>query len=208
MSSLTTPMLKSGHFHRTTPHHTSPLIWGVAIICAILAVAVIIAGVTLFIGYLVIKPKVPQISVTSAQLDAIYFDQASLLTVQVTIVIESENRNAKASVSFYETRYGLSFRGQNIAYLAANTYGLGPNKTTVFNYVSQSTPIPLNPDEAESVNWSLNRKIINFELKGNTKTRWRVGLIGSVKFWLHLDCMLQLPVNGTPIFPRCSSRSQ
>ncbi|XP_073275237.1 LOW QUALITY PROTEIN: NDR1/HIN1-like protein 12 [Primulina huaijiensis] len=201
-------MPKSGHFHRTTPHTTKPLIWCVAVICVILAVAVIIAGVVLFIGYIAVRPKVPQISVTSAQLDAIYFDQASLLTVQVTIVINSENHNAKASSVFYGTRFGLSFRGQNIACLVADAYGLGPNKTTEFNYVSQSTPIPLNPDEAEALNWSLKRNIINFELKGNTKTRWRVGLIGSVKFWLHLNCMLELPVNGTQIFPRCSSRSQ
>ncbi|XP_073131822.1 NDR1/HIN1-like protein 12 [Henckelia pumila] len=201
-------MPKPGRLHRSTPHTTNPLIWCLAVICAILAVAVIIAGVVVFIGYLVIKPKVPQISVTSARLDTFYFDQANVLTVQVTIMIKSENHNAKASVSFYGTSFGLSFRGQSIAYLVADTYGLGPNSTTEFGYVSQSTPIPLNPDEADAVNWSLRRTVANFELKGSTKTRWRVGLIGSVKFWLHLNCMLQLPVNGTPIFPRCSSRSQ
>ncbi|KAL3818364.1 hypothetical protein ACJIZ3_004269 [Penstemon smallii] len=189
-------------------NHTNPLIWCAAIICAILSVIVIVAGIVVFLGYLIIKPKVPQISVTSAQLDTLYFDQTSLLTVQVTILIRAENDNSKARASFYDTSFALSFRGQRIAYLVAEPFGVSANNTVEFNYVSQSTPIPLNPEDAEAVSLSLRRNVIDFELKGTTRTRWRVGLIGSVKFWLHLHCQLMLPVDSTRIFPGCSSRSK
>ncbi|KAG8375250.1 hypothetical protein BUALT_Bualt10G0080800 [Buddleja alternifolia] len=188
------------------PHnHTNPLIWFAAIICAILAVLVIIAGVVVFIGYLTVKPKVPKVSVTSAQLDTIYFDQASLLTLQVTIVIRAENDNAKARASFYDTRFDLSFRGMRIARLENGPFDVGPNTTVDFHYVSQSTSIPLNPEGAESVNWSLRHGVMSFELKGATRARWRTRIVGSVKFWLNLDCQLHLPINRTTIFPRCTS---
>ncbi|KAI3468501.1 hypothetical protein Pfo_025164 [Paulownia fortunei] len=189
-------------------HQTNPLIWCAAIICAILAVVVIFTGILVFISYLTIRPKVPKISVTRAQLDTIYFDETSLLTVQVTVVIKAENDNAKARANFYDTRFTLSFRGQRIAYLVAAPFGVSANSSVEFNYVSQSTPIPLNPQEAEAVSLSLRQRVVTFELQGTTRTRWRVGLIGSVKFWLHLRCLLHLPIDGTTIYPNCSPRSK
>ncbi|CAA3010423.1 NDR1/HIN1-like protein 12 [Olea europaea var. sylvestris] len=194
--------------HNPRHHPTSPIIWFAAIICAILAVVVIIAGIVVFIGYLVIRPKVPQISATTAQLNTIYFDQASLLTVQVTILIKAENDNAKAHASFYNTNFALSFHGVKMAYLVAEPFDLRKNSSKEFNYVVQSSPIPLESGYAEIVSWSLRQNVITFELKGNTRTRWRVGLLGSIKFWLHLNCQLHLPINGTAIYPHCSSRSK
>ncbi|KAL0393795.1 UNVERIFIED_CONTAM: hypothetical protein Slati_4345700 [Sesamum latifolium] len=189
-------------------NHTNPLIWCAAIICAIISVLVIITGIFVFLGYLTIKPKVPKISVGSASLDTIYFDQTSLLTVQVTVVIRAENDNAKAHASFSHTRFALNFRGQTIAYLVNDPFSVSANSSVDFNYVSQSSPIPLNPEAAEAVNLSLRQGVMVFELKGTTRTRWRVGLIGSVTFPLYLDCQLRLPVDKRTIYPRCSSRSE
>ncbi|KAL7122477.1 hypothetical protein ACP275_01G048200 [Erythranthe tilingii] len=190
------------------PRRTNPLIWLAAIICAAIAVVVIVAGIVVFVGYVTIKPKVPQISVSQAQLDTVYFDQSSLLTVQITIVIRAENDNARARASFYDTSFALAFRGQKIAYLVAEPFDVGANTTKEFNYVSQSTPIPLSPERADAVGSAMKEGVMSFELVGTTRTRWRVGLIGSVKFWLHLNCHLRLPVNATTIYPRCSSRSK
>lgn len=190
-------------------NHTNPLIWCASIICAIIAVVVIIAGIVVFVGYVTIKPKVPQISVPRANLDTIYFDQSGLLTVQVTIIVKAENDNQKAFASFYDTNFALSFRGQKISYLVAPPFDVKANHSLELNYVSQSTPIPLNADEADAVNVSLNRGVIEFELKGKTRTRWRVWLLGSLKFWLDLDCQLHLPVDKSTIYPpRCSSRTK
>ncbi|PIN26269.1 hypothetical protein CDL12_00973 [Handroanthus impetiginosus] len=191
------------------PRRTNPLIWGAAIICAILAVVVIFTGIVVFIGYLTIRPKVPQISVSRAELDTIYFDQTSLLTVQVTIVIKAENDNAKARAKFSDTNFALSLRGEKIAILQAPEYEVPANSSVEFNYVTQSTPIPLNPEEADGVSASLRQGRVSFELKGTTRTRWRVGFVGSVKFWLHLTCIMELPIDGTAVYPHnCSSRSK
>lgn len=170
---------------------------------------VIIAGIVVFIGYITIKPKVPQMRVPRAQINTIYFDQASLLMVQVTIVIKAENDNTRAHAKFYDSFYTLSFRGQKIAILKADPFNVRANQSLELNYVVQSNSIPLNSEEAEEVNMSLQKKVIDFDLRGSSRTRWTVWLIGSVKFWLHLDCKLHLPVNGTTAYPSgCGSRSQ
>ncbi|KAH6760836.1 late embryogenesis abundant protein [Perilla frutescens var. hirtella] len=195
---------------RLGPHnHTNPLIWCLSIICAILTLLVIIAGIVVFIGYITIRPKVPQVSVPRAQLDTLYFDQASLLMVQITIVVKAENDNTRAHASFYDTFFTLSFGGQKIAILKADPFEVRANQSLELNYVVQSNSIPLNPTEAEEVNMSLKKNVIDLELKGTSRTRWTVWLIGSVKFWLHLDCQLHLPLNRTTAYPSgCSSRSQ
>lgn len=195
---------------RLGPHnHTNPIIWCFSIICAILTLLVIIAGIVVFIGYITIRPKVPQVRVTRAQLDTIYFDQASLLMIQATVVVKAENDNTKAHASFYDVRYTLSFQGQDIAILMADPFNVRANQSLELSFLVQSRSIPLSTEEAEAVNLSLRSKVIDLKLKGTSRTRWRVWLVGSVRFWLHLDCQLHLPINRTAIYPPgCSSRSQ
>lgn len=123
-------------------------------------------------------------------------------------MVRAENDNAKARASFYDMSFALSFRGQKIAFLVADPFDVPANRSIELNYVSQSTPIPLNPEQAEVVGASMRQGVMGFELQGATRTRWRVGLVGSVKFWLHLNCHLQLPIDRTTIYPRCSSRSK
>ena len=58
----------------------------------VVAIAVIITGLVVFVGYLVIHPSMPIISVVSAHLDKIRNDLAGLLETQLTIVIKTEKR--------------------------------------------------------------------------------------------------------------------
>ncbi|CAA0812026.1 Unknown protein [Striga hermonthica] len=189
-------------------HHTNPLIWCAAIICAILAVAVIFAGIIIFISYLTIKPKVPKVTISRAQLNTIYFDQAGLLTLQLTVIVQAQNDNAKAHANFYDMKYTLSLRGQKLASLeVADPFNVGPNSTLELSFVPQPSSIPLNPEEADVISLSLRHGSLTFEVQGTTRTRWKVGLIGWIKFGLHLHCWLHLPVDTTVVSPNCSPRS-
>lgn len=187
---------------------TNPLIWCIAIICTLLTVAVIITGIAVFIGYIVIRPKVPQIIVTSAQLDRVDYDQAGILTVRVIIFMEAKNENEKAHSSFYDTDFALGFEGIKIAYLRSAPIDVKKNSSIVLRFDAESTPITLEPKEQDIIAAALSQNYISFYLKGTTRTRWRVGLLGSVKFWLHLDCPLRLPRNGDLIDPKCSTKSK
>ncbi|XP_042038693.1 NDR1/HIN1-like protein 12 [Salvia splendens] len=163
-------------------------------------------GVVIFIGYVTLRPKVPQVSVTRAQMDTIYFDQSSLMMLHATIVIKAENDNTRAHARFYDMSYTLSFRSQKIAILMADPFDVSPNRSLELNFVVPSQSIPLNPEEAEAINWSLGRKVVDLDLRGRSRTRWKVWLIGSIKYVMRLDCQLRLPVDQTTIYPHCVSR--
>ncbi|KAH7577405.1 hypothetical protein ACOSP7_001702 [Xanthoceras sorbifolium] len=194
--------------HHSRPR-TNPLVWCAAILCTIISIAVIITGIVVFIGYLIIHPRVPVISVINANLDRMLYDPAGLLETQITIVVRMKNDNQKAHASFSETKLSLLFDGLTIAILRADPFDVRKNSSVDFNYVVQSNPIPLDPEQQELVDMSLKEDRITFVLKGSARARWRIGPLGSVKFWSHLNCQLRFhPLNGTWIPSRCSSKAK
>ncbi|KAF7809522.1 NDR1/HIN1-like protein 12 [Senna tora] len=188
---------------------THPLIWLLAILCTIIAIAVVIAGIVVFIGYLVIHPRIPVISVTNARLDLLRNDLAGLLETQITIVVKAQNGNAKAHATFSDISFNLTFQGQAIAVLVADSFEVPKNSSKDLNYVVQSSSIPLTPDQMEQVNESWKKNEIAFDLRGNARSQWRVGPLGSLKYSCHLNCRLKFnPMNGTYIPSRCTSKSK
>ncbi|XVE99987.1 hypothetical protein REPUB_Repub03eG0247500 [Reevesia pubescens] len=195
-----------------TPGHerrTHPLVWCAAIICTILSIAVIITGIVTFIGYLIIHPRVPYVSVIYGHLDRLQIDYAGVLEIQVTIVIRAQNGNEKAHASFTHSGYTLSLNEEDVANLVAPAFEVSKNSSVDFNYVVQSSPIPLGPEQAEDVDVALKKDLITFDLKGGVKVRWRVGRLGSINFLCRLDCELHFhPLNGTYIPSRCTSKAK
>ncbi|CAN4105193.1 unnamed protein product [Withania somnifera] len=188
---------------------TNPLIWCVAILCTFVTLVVIITGIVVFIGYMIVRPKVPQMRVTSANMDYFAYDMSNLLSIKVSIVIHAENDNVKAHATFYESNYTLTFHGMKVAYLRADPFDVPKNSSIPLYYPVESTSIALTPEEGELAEDSLNQKQVVLDLIGSSRTRWRVGLIGSVKFRLHLNCKLKLPLDGSTIYPKyCSTQSR
>ncbi|XP_060171388.1 NDR1/HIN1-like protein 12 [Lycium barbarum] len=186
---------------------TNPLIWGVAILCTLITLSVIITGLVVFIGYMVVRPKVPQMYVRSANVDNFAYDMSNLMSIKLSIVINAQNDNAKAHASFYETYYTLWFDGVKVAYLRSDPFDVARNSSIPLYYPVESTSIALTPEEGEIAELALSQRQVALDLKGSTRTRWRVGIVGSVKFWLHLNCKLKLPLNGSTVYPKCSTKS-
>lgn len=195
-----------GHKHT---HTTGYIIWLFAIICTIICIAVIITGIAVFIGYMVIHPRIPTLSVANAHLDTMQYSQAGLLETAMNIIIKAENDNTKAHASFSDTSFILSFQGLVLAKLVADPFDVSKNSSIDFNYVVQSSEIPLDSARMHQVDLALKQKVIQFDFKGNSRTQWRVSLLGSVKFWCHLNCQLRFhPLNGTYVSSHCSSKSK
>ncbi|KAK7360551.1 hypothetical protein VNO77_02557 [Canavalia gladiata] len=188
---------------------TNPIVWLIAIICTIIAVAVVIAGIAVFIGYIVIHPRVPIISVTDAHLDFLRNDYAGRLQTQIRIVVTAKNGNAKAHATFSKMTFNISYQGQDIAVLVADPFEVPKNSSKELHYVVQSSSIPLNPDQMEEVTNAWKQNEIEFDFKGAARTQWRVGPLGSVKFLCHLDCDLKFrPLNGSYVPSHCTSKSK
>ncbi|CAM8990182.1 hypothetical protein QQ045_007114 [Rhodiola kirilowii] len=196
--------------HRIDPQTTHPIIWIIATLCAIIAVAVIIGGVVIFVGYLVIHPRIPFVSVVYAHLDSFEYDAYGLLQTALTIVIRAENDNLKAHSTFYDMGFVLSLHGLSIVQLHTNPFDVKKNDTQDLVYKFQSDPIPLDPEQRDYVDLELKRNEMRFMLKGGGRSRWKVGPLGSVKFWCELDCELKFSrSNGTYMRrQRCSSKAK
>lgn len=198
------------NFLSSLKRHTHPLIWIAGIICATIAIAVIIAGIVIFIGYVTIRPKVPSISVIDGHLDRIRSSRTGLLEVQMKITVRAENQNSRAHASFSETDFILIFDGIEIASLVAHR----PFKVDKMSYLDlhflvESSAIPLNPTQMQHLSWSVKRNLMQFDLRGSSRTRWRVGVLGPLKFWCRLNCHLRFYArNGSYVPAPCSSKEK
>ncbi|KAK8496558.1 hypothetical protein V6N12_058117 [Hibiscus sabdariffa] len=147
--------------------------------------------------------------VIHAHLDPLRLDYAGVLQIQATIQIRAQNGNEKAHASFSDSNYTLSLNGEDIARLVALPFEVSKNSWVDFNYLVESSPIPLDPEQAENVDMALKHDHITLGLKGSSRVRWRVGRLGSVRFLCHLDCHLHFhPLNGTYIPSRCTSNAK
>ncbi|XP_074310091.1 uncharacterized protein LOC141645580 [Silene latifolia] len=191
-------------------HHgqrrTHPLIWCVAIVCTFLTIIVIFTGMVIFIGYLVIKPRVPYIIVTNAHLDNFDTSQAGLLNIQITLWMRAENDNQDAQASFSDFNYDLSFHGIKIDTLKNWPFEVGKNGSVLFQFIAKSSSIPLDPEQESMVSRSYNEDRIVFHLLGRTRARWRVGPLKSVKFLCNLFCELQFHRDGTSFESHCTPK--
>lgn len=180
---LTAPMQPSYLTSHTRRHTTHPLGWCAAIICTIIAIAVIVVGIVIFTGYQVIHPRVPVISVINAHLDLFQYDLAGLLETQMTIILNLKNGNQKAHATFSDTHFSVSFEGHEIAKLLADPFDVGKKNSVDFHYVVQSDSIPLDPKLQEQVDVAMKKDDVKFGLKGSSRARCRVGPLGSVKLF-------------------------
>ncbi|KAE8661920.1 long-chain-alcohol oxidase FAO4A-like [Hibiscus syriacus] len=186
------------------------LVWCCAVICTIITLAIIIAGIVTFIGYLVIHPRVPYVSVVYAHLDRMEIDHyQGALGMQVTIVIRANNGNHMAHAGFSHSNYTLSLDGKDIALLQAPDFEVSKNSSVDFNYVAEASPVPLDPEQADEVETGLQKDLIMFNLKGGTRVRWRVGRLGSFRFSCRLDCRLQFHASNLSYIPSsCTSKTK
>lgn len=195
-------------FVRAAPQQTSWAIWLAAIVCAILAIAVIITGIVVFAIYIIYQPKMPYIKVAYAQLSKLVYDQSGLLEIEMVLHLVAENDNKKAHASFSDLSFLLQFHRIDVAELRADPFDVAKNSSLELDYLLQSSPIPLDQATMETMDVALKQGVVSFDLSGHARTRWRVGIFLSVKFRTYLSCELRFFWhNGSAVNLDCSSKS-
>ncbi|XP_008777937.1 uncharacterized protein LOC103697787 [Phoenix dactylifera] len=186
---------------------TSPLVKGAAVICAILAILVIIGGIVVSAIYTNYHPKMPYIKVADAHLNTLDYDQSGLLDTEMALTILAENDNIKAHASFSDASFNIRFHGIKIAELRTAPFDVPKNSSFPIYYLVPSSSIPLDQMGMEAMDMALKQGIVPFSLDGQARTRWKVIFL-SARFWTHLSCELRFfwP-NGTVVNPLgCRSR--
>ncbi|CAL9172726.1 unnamed protein product [Musa hybrid cultivar] len=191
------------------PKGTNPLIWMVAIVCAILAIAVIVTGIVVFAIYVIYQPKMPYIKVAYAHLDQLGYDLSGMLEIRMALKVVAENDNKKAVASFSDATFVLRFHGIDVAVLQTDPFDVAKNSSAELDYLFQSSPIPLDKEGMEAMRVALNRGVVPFDFGGHARTRWRVGIFFSVRFWARIACQLNFVYsNGSTVDLDCGSKSR
>ncbi|CAL9047741.1 uncharacterized protein LOC135622821 [Musa acuminata AAA Group] len=191
------------------PKGTNPLIWIVAIVCAILAIAVIVTGIVVFAIYVIYQPKMPYIKVAYAHLDQLAYGPSGMLEIRMALKVVAENDNKKAVASFSDATFVLRFHGIDVAVLQTDPFDVAKNSSAELDYLFQSSPIPLDKEGMEAMRVALNRGVVPFDFGGHARTRWRVGIFFSVRFWARIACQLNFVYrNGSTVDLDCGSKSR
>ncbi|KAJ0970958.1 hypothetical protein J5N97_018917 [Dioscorea zingiberensis] len=187
---------------------THPLIWILAIIGVLLAVAVILTGIFIFVVYLIYQPRLPYIKVAYAHLNKLVYDQSGSLDTEMAITIVAENDNTRANATISDLDFFIKFHGIELAELIADPFEIEKNHSVELKYVVPSAMVPLDESAMASMDAALRQDRVPFDLLGSAKMRWRVGIFLSVKFWAHLSCRIEFSyANMSSLGLDCSSKT-
>ncbi|XP_072980727.1 uncharacterized protein [Typha angustifolia] len=197
-----------GHFINNRGRYTSPLIWAAAIACAILSTAVIVAAIVVLSIYATYRPKIPSVHVEDARLTKLEYDRLGVLDAAVALTIVAENGNAKAEAGFSAVGFDLAFHRIVMARLRAYPFDVGANGSVPLRYAVEASPVPLDEESMAAMDSALKNGVVPLDLDGQARTKWRVGIFLSLKYWIHLSCRIEFfwP-NGSALNSDCWSKA-
>ncbi|CAL4982221.1 unnamed protein product [Urochloa decumbens] len=188
-------------------------VWAMVILCTVLAIGVIIAGVAVFAVYIFFKPKMPYLVVSDAQLVMLRYDQGGTIqSLQMSITIRAENNNSKADATFSSVDLALGFHGADVVLLRSEPFTVPRESSLPLPYNVAVAPGPaLDTAGMQAMDESLKAGVVPFDLFGKARTRWKVGVFVKIRYWTRISCRLRFffPGNGT-VMPtdrdRCRSK--
>ncbi|CAL9069045.1 unnamed protein product, partial [Musa banksii] len=192
----------------TRPQPTHPAFWLVGACCTLLWVAIILAGLAILIVYLVVRPKGPQLEISSANLNGAILDGGGLLNADLSVLANFSNPNQKVDLRFGQVQLDLYFRSVLIA-----TQGLGPfrerRREAVLRYVrmvSSSVALPADAAEAWRAGEIGNRHAM--KVVASFRTRSDIGgwLHYTFRTRRHCNIVVGAPPAGVLLASSCTSK--
>ena len=191
-------------------HRSGVLEWTAAVVFTVLAIVVLLAAVTVLVVVLLLQPRSPYLAVRAASLNSLVYDQQGALDdVQLSLLVEARNANARSAASFSRLELRLAFGGVVLARLRADPFGLPPRGALPLAYAARARGAPLDAARSAAVEAALRDGVVPFGLDGEARTAWKIaGLVG-VHHWTRLACELRFfwP-NGTALHFSCNSKSK
>jgi hypothetical protein len=191
------------------PARTNIFIWCTALICSVVVIAIILAGLAVLICYLLFHPKLPTLNITEAILNRIVLDPSTrLLNAEMVALLRFNNPNDRVDVRYEYINFKLFFRNDMIATQVLEPFAQRRGDWSLRAIDMVSNHAELTPLSAEiMVSQALNNTI-SYELFGTLRTVAKLGGIASIPYWLYVDCQLEFstPPNGIFRYHKCTSR--
>ncbi|KAG6511855.1 hypothetical protein ZIOFF_029933 [Zingiber officinale] len=183
---------------------TPPAMWLVAALCTLLWLAVILGGLAVLIVYLVFRPRTPLLEIVSGTLNGAYLDVGPRLNVDLTLLVNISNPNAKVHVTLSYLQLDLYFDGVLLA-----TQGVEPLEESAGEAVLRSVHMVVSEvvlgtkaaekwqEEAQGGGTGTN-KGVGMQVVGRFRSRSVLSGWMRYSYWLHRRCNI-LPISqGKP----------
>ncbi|KAG6516006.1 uncharacterized protein LOC121972851 [Zingiber officinale] len=193
---------------------TPPAMWLVAALCTLLWLAVILGGLAVLIVYLVFRPRTPLLEIVSGTLNGAYLDVGPRLNVDLTLLVNISNPNAKVQVTLSYLQLDLYFDGVLLA-----TQGVEPLEESAGEAVLRSVHMVVSEvvlgtkaaekwqEEAQGGGTGTN-KGVGMQVVGRFRSRSVLSGWMRYSYWLHRRCNILVdgPPNGALIASSCASK--
>ncbi|WOK92023.1 hypothetical protein Cni_G00714 [Canna indica] len=188
-------------------HKTSPLIWCGAIVCVILILLLILAGIITLVFFLVIKPRNPSLDLTAASLSSIYLDSSAYLNGDFSFLANFSNPNRKIDLTFQYLGVDLYFRDRLIAVQALQPFAQRTGESRLESVHMVSSQVLLPPELALELQQQVKRNSVVYSVRGTFKVKASLG-VGHYSYWVSTRCDIELtaPPNGVLVARRCRTK--
>lgn len=188
---------------------TNLCIWVIAMLGSLIAIAVILSGLAVLIGYLLFHPKLPKLDVIKASLNNIYLDTATgLYNSEMVALLSIRNPNDKVDVRYEYINFKLFFRNDMVATQILEPFSQRKGNTSNLMTLDMlSTDKVITPLSVQIMVAQARNNSIEYQLLGNLKTVAKLGALARIPYWLNVDCLLHFttPPKGVLQHRECTT---
>lgn len=190
------------------PRPTKPLMWLIAIFCAVLWVLVFLAGLIILIVYLMFRPKSPWFDISNASLNAAYVDVGDHLNADFTLLVNFTNPNDKVTVDFSYIVLNLYHGNTLIATHSVFPFTAARFQTRIGNVHMVSSQVRLHHDSSQQLKKQIERNQVVFTIKSAFRVRPNLGSFLGYSYWLYGKCTIVLtrPPRGILLGRKCVTK--
>lgn len=188
---------------------THVCIWGIALLGSLLAIAIILSGLAVLIGYLLFHPKLPKLDVIKASLNNIYLDTTTdLYNSEMVALLSINNPNDRVDVRYEYINFKLFFRNDMVATQILEPFAQRRGNTTLLMALSMfSTDKIITPLSVQIMTAQARNNSIEYQLVGDLKTVAKLGTLARIPYWLNVNCRLHFttPPKGVLQHRECTT---
>lgn len=191
------------------PRKTNPCIWCIALMCSLIAIAIILSGLAVLTAYLLFHPKLPKLDITKASLNRVTLDPTTFLyNSEMVALITVTNPNGRVDIRYEYINFKLFFRSDMVATQVLPPFAQRRGNSTDLKVITMvSNDAEITPLSAQVMEIQAKNNSIEYKLVGNLRTVARLGATAQIPYWLNVNCQLHFttPPNGVLHDHKCSS---
>ncbi|VFQ93220.1 unnamed protein product [Cuscuta campestris] len=178
---------------------TAPLVW---LTCAFL----IGVGLVIFVVYLVYRPRNLMFDISNANLNAVSLDMGNLLSVDLTLLANFTNPNARGSVEFKHSTVGLYHYGTPVASANILSFPLTHGEYKFQNVHLAGAQVGISSNQSSLISKQMEGGSVWFRVQGTFRTSFVC--VFKYSYLLHGYCTIVLtyPPPGVLIAKSCTTK--